>query len=221
MAKVILNSALNRVRGALGDEVYKTYRRGKRVVVVLSRRARMAGVVWSEKQKANRARMVRWGEFHRRVKLDPAMLAAYRALAATRGISISAVTQRDFFHAPTVRPLSLGDYAGRPGDTLVAYVSDDIEAHAVTFTLRTPAGEVRESGPAEMTADGVFTYVTRTAVAPGETILIEARATDRPGNTAQASRSWTADCATSPAPTLPSLAAPTAPLPGAEDFRAG
>lgn len=222
MAKVTTNSALKTLRGAMGDTVFKTYRRGKRTVVIMTRRARMDGVIWSDKQQQNRARMQRAGEFYRAVVADPAVHAFYQAAAQKKGVTVPALTLRDFFRTPCVSDFNLSAYTGRPGDELAVSVTDALEAHEAVFSVRTLAGEVRESGKGRLTSydNTQFVYRATSTVAPGETVVLEVVVTDRPGNAVVASVKWT----NAPAPfrRAKAAAAPAASLRyEAEDFRAG
>jgi hypothetical protein len=223
MTKVVLNPFLSELHGGKGDMVFKTFKRGNKVVVVMTRRPRMENVIWSEKQEANRDRMRRAGEFYRTVVADEAVLALYRAVAQKKGISVPALTQRDFFRAPEIVDFDVRGYSGQRGDSLNLTVTDPLEAYQAIFSVRTEAGEVRESGKGKLNplSNTQFVYTTASAVAPGETVVLEVVVTDRPGNVKVASVKWTNMATTTPLVAVPKATANSKPSYGEEDVRAG
>jgi hypothetical protein len=93
MAKAIINSALQTLRGRIGDLVFKQYDYG----TVVTRVPRMNRVKPSRKQLAHRQDVKAAGKFYRRVLNDPTLRAQYGAVAAKERIPLSAVTLRAFF----------------------------------------------------------------------------------------------------------------------------
>lgn len=99
MATVSLNSALQGLRGRVGEWVYKQYSYG----TVVTRVPRMEGIKPSPAQRAHRNRVRAAGKFYQKVLADPTLLKHYSALAQKRGIPLSAVTLAEYFKAERER----------------------------------------------------------------------------------------------------------------------
>lgn len=93
MARTKLNSALQGLQGQIDDWIYKHYAYG----TVVTRRPRMEKVVWSPAQRAHREKVRAAGAFYRAVLADPKLKRRYAAIAAKKGIPLSAVTLSEYF----------------------------------------------------------------------------------------------------------------------------
>lgn len=93
MAKIKLNTALKDLHGRVDEWVYKHYSYG----TVVTRRPRMENVKWSPAQLAHRERVRESGAFYRAVVADPELKKKYEAIAAEKGIPLSAVTLAEYF----------------------------------------------------------------------------------------------------------------------------
>lgn len=93
MAKITLNSALRGIHGRVDEWIYKHYADG----VVVTRRPRMEKVKWSPAQRAHREKVRAAGAFYRAVLADPKAKRRYAAIAAKKGIPLSAVTLVEYF----------------------------------------------------------------------------------------------------------------------------
>lgn len=67
---------------------------------------------------------------------------------------------------------------------------DDFEIASVSVVIRDAADAVLEQGPAVL-AGGLWTHAATGAAPAGETVTIEAVATDRPGHTGARIVTWT------------------------------
>ena len=67
---------------------------------------------------------------------------------------------------------------------------DDFEVMAVSVVIRDAADVVLEQGPAVL-VNGLWTYATTVPVPAGDTVTIEAVATDRPGHVGAKIVTWT------------------------------
>lgn len=80
--------------------------------------------------------------------------------------------------------IELSGYTSQAGQEIRVQLDDPFEGYAVEVTLRDGAGAMLKSGPATRTdPDQVqWIYQTRVALPNPSGILVEAMATDRPGN---------------------------------------
>ena len=92
----------------------------------------------------------------------------------------------DFLNAPDVDEIDASAYTGAVGDPIVVRAHDDVEVTGVVVTLTDATGTVLESGLAAPD-EWRWRYDAQTAVASGTTVTVTAEASDRPGNTGDAS----------------------------------
>ena len=92
VAKAKLNSAMADLRGQIDGWVFKRY--GNKLVV--TRRPRMENVIWSRAQLAHWDKVRASGAFYQSVLADPILKRRYEAIAAKKGIPLSAVTLVEF-----------------------------------------------------------------------------------------------------------------------------
>jgi hypothetical protein len=79
MPKVILNSMIEELRGAMQDFVFRTSPNGK---VYLSKRPDMSKVKWSKAQEASRQRFQEASKYAQAAMRDPQVRAVYEERAA-------------------------------------------------------------------------------------------------------------------------------------------
>ena len=178
MAKTILNSALKRISGKIDNWVYRKYGDG----VIITRPPEFSGPP-SPAQLGVRERFRLAAAYAKEILADPVRLAPYAAAAArARMVSVFAFVMGDFLKPPAVDAIDLAGYHGNVGDLIKVSASDGFKVAAVHVVLRDAAGVIQEEGPATLT-DGRWTYAATTWVTAGETVTIEATATDVPGHT--------------------------------------
>jgi len=184
MAKVKLNPILERIRGKVGDLVFKRY--GEEVVI--SRPPDFEGLEPTEAQVAVRERFRQAALYGKIVMADPETKAIYEEAAKARGKPVFSLTVADFFNAPSVDEVDVSGYTGAVGDELVIRASDDFDVVGLDVALTDAEGNPIESGAAVETPanSGRWVYKATAAVPTGTTVRIAVTATDRPGGVAEA-----------------------------------
>lgn len=97
MAKLILNSALNQLRGSLDGLVIRHTPHGP----IVSRKPNMSRVKWSPAQKARRILMMDAADHYRAVMKDPKQAVLYRARAARKKIPVSSLVMGEYLKRTT------------------------------------------------------------------------------------------------------------------------
>jgi len=92
MAKILMDSSIQSVRGQVGNLVYRKYKWG----MVVSKAPDMSEVRPSAAQKVHRARFKAAGAFYRQVLADPVLKRRYSAMARRAGVPLPAITLREF-----------------------------------------------------------------------------------------------------------------------------
>lgn len=187
MAKLILNGFLDRIKGRFGDIVVRK-RNGSSF---LSRPPTRPDVPPSAAQVDVQNRFKLASAFANSVAGDPVKLAFYEPLALEKKTSVFAVAMSDYLKRPRVTGIELSDYRGQIGDPVTVLATDDTQVMSVAVVIRSAAGLVLEEGAAA-SADGVWRYTATTALPAGETVTIEAKAKDRPGNSGTLQKPFTA-----------------------------
>lgn len=182
MARVRLNPIVDRVQGAFGDIVFRTYD-GQ---TVISRRPGTPEGPPTPGQAAQRARFRDAAFYGRVVMADPTARAFYEAVAKQRKKPVFSVIVGDFLNAPTVSSIDTSAYVGATGDPIVIQAQDDVEVTGVTVTLTDDGGTVLETGPAAAD-EWRWRYDAQTDVPARTTVTVTAVAMDRPGNTGELS----------------------------------
>jgi len=185
MANLTLNSALQGIRGRIDNWVYRKF--GDRVII--ARRPTITAAP-SPAQQAVRDRFKVAAAYARAVLADPVQQPRYQAAARAKGTTVFAFALGDFMKPPVVHAIDASGYHGGIGDLIKVDASDDFEVVAVGVVIRDATDAILEEGPAAL-VEGRWTYVATTAVAPGETVMIEATATDRPGHSGAKLVTWT------------------------------
>ena len=178
MAKVSLNPILERFRGKIGDLVFKRFLNR----TIVGRRPDSSGNEPSIAQNAVRTRFRLAANYARGVFADPVLKAAYAAVAKVRGLPTFALALTDYLKPPVVNTVDLAGYNGHVGDLVAIEAVDDFEVVGVTVVVRNDGGDVLEQGPATL-VNGRWQYAATVPIGAGETLTVEATATDRPGHT--------------------------------------
>ena len=180
MAKVKLNPILEGVRGKVGDLVFKSYNDE----VLIARKPDQSSIEPSSAQIAQRERFSQAVLYGKTVMADPETKAIYEAAARRKGKPVFSLTVADFFKAPSVDLVDLGNYAGAPGDEIHIRASDDFAVSRVMVAISDADGNAIESGEASQ-ALGEWVYTATEAVSPGTVVRILVTAVDRPGGTGE------------------------------------
>lgn len=185
MANLTLNSALQGIRGRIDNWVYRKF--GDRVII--ARRPTITAAP-SPAQQAVRDRFKVAAAYARAVLADPVQQARYEAAARVKGTQAYALVVGDFLKPPVVHAIDASGYHGLAGDLIKVEASDDFEVVAVGVVIRDATDAILEQGLAAL-VEGRWTYAATAAVAPGESVTIEATATDRPGHSGAKLVTWT------------------------------
>jgi len=179
MASAKLSPILDRVRGKLGELVFRRYAQG----TVLQRTPDTEGRTSSPAQSAQRERFKQAAYYGRTVVADPVLKAAYAPRAKSKGLSVYALCVADYLVAPEIPVIELAGYTGRAGEALSIVALDDFEVTGVEVALTLANGQLLESGPAiQDPARTRWVYTTTVAAPTGQQVAIEVTAMDRPGN---------------------------------------
>lgn len=186
MAKVSLNRALTELYGGFDGTMFRRIY-GKIVVSPKPDRSRHTP---SPKEAAQIERFRRAAL--RAKGATPEMRLRYQERARAENKPAYAIRVRDYIHPPVIESINLAGYSGLPGDCILVRAHDDFEVRDVTVTIRLPNGAVVESGRAQRSADDgeLFYYATTSAPATGSEVIVEAAATDWPGNRTTRQIAW-------------------------------
>jgi hypothetical protein len=189
--KLRLNTAITGIRGIMNDWVYKRFEN----ITLAVKRPKPNLRPPTATQERTRDRFTDASAYANAVFADPARRAVYEAAARAEGrVTVRSLVVADFLNLPKVKEVDLGAFYGRIGDKILINARDDFEVTAVKVQIRSAAGAVIEEGNAVM-GDTRWVYTATTAVAPGDTVTIEATAFDRPGNNTALSEPWMAPMA--------------------------
>ena len=182
MGKVDTTAIASGVRGKVGNLVFR--RRGSAVVTSLMPRTRPDRPL-SAAEVEVRARFKQASVYATTVLTDPAQLEFYTEIANEQELGgPRAAAIRDYLRPPAVESVDVSGYQGHVGDTIKVVATDDSGVTGVTLTLRTNSAVI-ETGPATMgvSPDAPWVY-TATVAVQGQSVIVEATALDRAGNSA-------------------------------------
>jgi hypothetical protein len=177
---------LNGFSGTIGDLVFYKLRNKE----VMRRRAQPP-TEWSEAQVARRSRFKLAAVYGKAVQKSAQQSAIYQSAAKARGCAPYHVALKDFLHPPEVQKIDLSGFGVAPGSRVVVEAVDDFEVSEVQVTIRTPEGAVLEEGAATRdAASGNWIYLSQKQLEAGQSVAVEATATDRPGHTGSLRVFW-------------------------------
>ena len=180
MAKVKLNPVLEKMRGKIGDLVFKRYHDE----IIVSRTPGVEGKTPTPNQAAQREQFKLAALYGRAALADPATSALYYEKAKAKGQPVFALLISDFFHAPSVDEIDLSAYTGNGDETIKIRASDDFEVAGVAVRIIDDTGTALETGSAARNgSNGLeWVYSTKAAIPAGQHVSIEVTASDRPGH---------------------------------------
>ena len=182
--KFKLNRAFTAASGELDGLIYRNVR-GQ---VIVSRKADLSNVVYSEEQLAHQERFKQAAAYGKAALANPTIRAMYEAAAKDKDMPVFAATIADFFNAPTIDNVDVSAYHGQVGDLISIMARDDfgVASVHVTITDSDNGNALIESGNAVETAvgSGQWVYTATAAVPAGTELKVNVVATDRPGGTA-------------------------------------
>lgn len=179
MAKIKLNPVLERVRGKIGDLVFRRYEDE----TILARKPDNTDQPQTAAQAAQRERFQLAARYAKAVFADPVQKAVYVEAAKAKGVPPFSLPIADYFNAPEIEGVDLSGYAGQIGDVIAIRAHDDFEVVGVEVIIRNTQGEVVERGAAGRQGGDLWHYAATVQTA-GQPVAIEVTATDRPGHKA-------------------------------------
>ena len=182
MAKLIPNPAIGAPTGTIGELVFARYKIGK--IIIRKRPVRTAEK--REGEAANQQGFAKAVDYANGVwATNPELRAKYNAAAREQGRQGFHLAKADFRLPPTVQEIDLDGYAGNSGEIIRIVAQDDFEVKAVGVIIRDLAGGLIEQGAAaqENGTRANWVYRAQTQVPAGQTVVIEATATDHPDHT--------------------------------------
>jgi hypothetical protein len=188
MPKYETHPAFKNFSGTIGDLVFYVLR-GKPVV----RRRTEPPTTWSQNQVVARAQFRLATIYAKSVCGDPVRTEVYMIAAEVRGCAPYHVALTDFLNPPEVKRIDLSRFGAAPGSRLTIEAEDDFEVVQVHVAIQTPDGAMIEEGDARREAgSGKWIYLSQNQLQPGQTIAINATATDRPLHTGSLRVFWCA-----------------------------
>ncbi len=180
MAQVKMNPVFVKVKGKVGDLVFKQYGEA----LIMARTPTANGHEVTPAQAATRERFRAAALYGRLALAQPAVRQAYATAARELHQPVMSLAVADFFNAPVVDRVEVEAYTGQPGETIVVQAHDDFEVMGVTVRIVSAGGQPVESGPAVQNPpnSGRWTYTTTQTLGDVTGAQVTATASDRPGN---------------------------------------
>ena len=179
MGKLRTNKAVGDLQGKVGGLIYAHQANGTVVV----RRAPEQVQPSTPNQQASQARFILAQRYLRMLKANPEQYAAYKAAAAAARRRACDMAIADFLVPPELKDADLTGYNGRPGESIRIEAVDDFDIASVTLVVSTLDGSVIEQGPAARSVHPSWIYMAQSTIEPGNTVVIQVKVSDRPGNT--------------------------------------
>ena len=181
MGMLTPNPVIGFLNGKVGDLVFVHTKDGR--IRVQHRPVRRAG--FSAGELKGQALLAAANRYVHDVRQDPERYADYQNAARVIGKRACDLAKADFIHPPAVRDVDFSAYSGQAGQPIVIEATDDFGVVEVLVSLNEIAGGAIEEGAASLDqASGRWIYKAQMAVRPGQTIVVQVSAVDRPGNVA-------------------------------------
>ena len=177
MAKMKDNNATHGIRGKVNQLVY-SQRNGETVVS----KPPIRTAPYSEAQQNIVSTFKQAVLYARSILQDAAIRLAYKK-KTKRGQSAFNLAIADYFKAPVIVSVDLGQLANQIGSKIRAMVTDNFRVETVKVKIQKSNGALIEEGDAVLQADGLnWQYTTTTADANSAGNKVSIIATDLPGN---------------------------------------
>ena len=177
MAKMKDNNATHGIRGKVNQLVY-SQRNGETVVS----KPPIRTAPYSEAQQNIVSTFKQAVLYARSILQDAAIRLAYKK-KTKRGQSAFNLAIADYFKAPVIVSVDLGQLANQIGSKIRAMVTDNFRVETVKVRIQKSNGALIEEGDAVLQADGLnWQYMTTTADANSAGNKVSIIATDLPGN---------------------------------------
>jgi hypothetical protein len=182
MSRVEMHAPFTTFSGTIGKLVYRKYR-GKTIVAVKPDANRPL----SEAEAAHRQDFAQAATWAKTALQDEELRPFYEALGKQRDIPARAAAISDFLKRPSLEALDLSEYTGQAGDHIYFMASDNAGLVNAMVTIGDGNGSVYESGAAvEVEANtGYWMYNAQNSLGEGTTVVINVKASDRPGHSVE------------------------------------
>ena len=181
MAQSKKNIATEGLSGKVGNFVFRRRKSDDKIFV--SRVPVGSEEEPSEARKAVQRKFQRGILYGKSAMADPDTKALYTA-KATGGRSAFNVAIADYFNAPQIEKIEMGNYSGAIGSTITITVNDDFAVSSVHIKIENMDGSLVEDGeaaPGSFEVDWVYTATVTNESLAGDKITVTAF--DMPGNT--------------------------------------
>ena len=181
MAQVRNNIIIQGLSGMIGKQIL--IRQDKAGRTIISARPRYnANRILSETQKQHHDNFREAAAYARAARGE----AVYISKAAGTPMNPYNVALADWFHAPEILDMDLGDWSGQPGKVIRVKAIDDVLVSDVTVRIQGAGGALLEQGEATQ-ADGLWWEYTTKSTGSGS-LTVFAAAQDMPGNITEMSK---------------------------------
>ena len=179
MAYLIPSPLVKALRGKIGNLYIAEY--GGQLL--LKRRPQRKEQPPTPAQVPSRRNLIDANAYWAMVREDPELKAVYMLAAAVRGKRAYDLARADFMNPPEIHDIDLTRDIGRVGDPVFIRAEDDFEVARVELRVLTLEGGLIEEGTAAFDPEsGRWVYARTKLVAPGQPVVMEVTALDRPGH---------------------------------------
>jgi hypothetical protein len=166
-------------QGTFGDMVFAKFKPGIRI----GRRKPTRTEPATAAEKASQGQFREALAWARTVwATQPDLKAKYNSAAQLKHGRGFDLAKSDFRRPPVVEDIDLTSYMGHAGEVIRIRAVKKFEVKGVVPKIRDLSGAVLEQGAA-VSENGRWAYTTQVEVSAGQTVVIEATATDHPGHT--------------------------------------
>ena len=179
MSKMTLNPVFDRMRGKIGDLVFRRLE-GQTIV---ARRPQQVHQPNSQAQLVAREKFRQAITYAKAAFANPAIRALYAPKAKEKHLPTFALMVADFFKPPIIDEVDVSAYTGQTGQSIRVRATDDFEVMGVSVLMREPdTNEQLDGGDAVKAVDGTWVFTTQATIPSGHAFAIDVTATDRPGH---------------------------------------
>jgi hypothetical protein len=185
MPKLEMAAPYTHLRGRLGPITYRKTAYGNVASQLASRTNPPTAAQLQVREQFRLA-----AAYAKRMLADPVLAPRYAVAARAKGLNSRAFMIADFFNEPVVQLIDTSEYHGAAGQAIKVQAYDDFEVTGVHIAVLDGENAVLFQGPAVLT-NGLWQLAAGVGIAIGETVTIQATATDRAGHTGTLSLAYT------------------------------
>jgi hypothetical protein len=185
MPKIEMAAPYTSIRGRIGPLTYRKTAYGNVASQLASRTNPPTAAQLQVREQFRLA-----AAYAKRMLADPVLAPRYAVAARAKGLNSRAFMVADFFNEPVVQLIDTSEYHGPVGQVIKVQAYDDFEVTGVHLAVLDGENAVIFQGAAVLT-NGLWQLASSVGIAVGETVTIQATATDRPGHTGTLSKVYT------------------------------